>query len=120
MAADLMLGCLVAPSASGQIAESAGTVRLEAEAFSSSIPRTVDDPINGSVPYSWQPSAAIGGFSGQGLVQVLPNDGTSVTANWTTTAPELRYTINFSNAGTYYVWLGVMRRRRKTSPSLSV
>lgn len=100
-----------------QITESTGTVRLQAEAFSSSIPRTIDDPNNGSVAYAWQSSTAIGGFSGTGLVQVLPNNGTSVVSNWQTTSPELRYTVNFSNAGTYYVWL---RGYAETSENLSV
>ena len=96
---------MAAPIAFGQATEATGTVRVEAEAFSSSIARTINDPNNGNLQYSWQTSASIGGFSGSGLVQVLPNNGTSVTTNWTTTSPELRYTINFSNAGTYYVWL---------------
>ncbi len=96
---------LATPVAFGQVTEATGTVRIEAEAFSSSLARTINDPSNQPQEYAWQTSAAIGGFSGSGLVQVLPSDGTSVTTNWTTTSPELRYTINFSNAGTYYVWL---------------
>ena len=108
---------LAAPIAFGQSTEATGTVRIEAEAFSSSIARTINDPSNGSLQYSWQTSASIGGFSGTGLVQVLPNNGTSVTTNWTTSSPELRYTINFSNAGTYYVWL---RGYAETAENLAV
>ena len=117
LVAVMVLGGLVAPSAWGQAAEVTGTVRLEAEAFTSSIARTIDDPINGALEYEWQSSAAIGGFSGSGLVQVLPNNGTSVTSDGTTTSPELRYTINFSNAGTYYVWL---RGYAETAENLAV
>jgi len=100
-----------------QVTEANGTVRIEAEAFSSSIARIVTDEANGTAQYAWQASAAIGGFSGSGLVQVLPNNGTSVTSNWTGSSPELRYTINFSNAGTYYVWL---RGYAETAENLSV
>ncbi len=102
----LVVGWSLICSAAGQgVTEASGTVRLEAENFSGSIARTINDPSNGSLQYAWQTSAAIGGFGGTGLVQVLPNNGTSVATNWTTSSPELRYTVNFSNAGTYYVWL---------------
>jgi hypothetical protein len=117
LACQLALVIFTAPAASAQVTEASGTVRLEAEAFSSSLARTLDDPTDGPVDYEWQASAAIGGFSGTGLVQVLPNNGTSVTSNWTTTSPELRYTINFSNAGTYYVWL---RGYAETEENLAV
>ncbi|MGA0093333.1 MAG: hypothetical protein ACO3J2_03445 [Chthoniobacterales bacterium] len=87
----LVVGWSLICSAAGQgVTEASGTVRLEAENFSGSIARTINDPSNGSLQYAWQTSAAIGGFGGTGLVQVLPNNGTSVATNWTTSSPELR------------------------------
>ena len=48
---------------------------------------------------------------------VLPNDGTTVLSSWTNTSPEIRYTINFTNTGTYYVWV---RAYAETAENLSV
>jgi hypothetical protein len=40
-----------------------------------------------------------------------------VTNSWTNTSPELRYSVNFTNTGTYYVWL---RGYAETSENVSV
>ena len=103
-----------------QTTESNGTVRIEAEVPSSSpnISRTVTDPVNGITnTYTWTASTAIGGFSGTGLMQVLPNDAMTVTSGWTAASPELRYTVNFTNTGTYYVWV---RGYAESAESVSV
>ena len=81
----------------GQTAiESAGFVTFEAEDFSATTS-------NGNAA-SWVGGSSIAGFSGTGYVEALPNNGVTIDANWTTTSPELQYTVNFSTTGTYYVW----------------
>lgn len=96
----------VAGNLLAQTNEANGTVRIEAESPSQNIARTISDPSAGVTnTYAWTNSAAIGGFTGSGLMQVLPNDAMTVATNWTSASPELRYTVNFTNAGTYYVWL---------------
>ena len=96
----------VAGNLLAQTNEANGTVRIEAEFPSQNIARTISDPASGVTnTYAWTNSAAIGGFTGSGLMQVLPNDAMTVATNWISTSPELRYTVNFTNAGTYYVWL---------------
>lgn len=103
---------------SAQTSESNGTVRIEAETPSTSIPKTVSDPVQGITnTYTWTSSTAIGGYSGTGLIQALPNDAMTVTNNWTSTSPELRYSVNFTNAGTFYVWV---RGYAESAESLSV
>jgi glycosidase len=97
--------------------ESSGDVTIEAESPAAQTSRPLADPNGGTATYSWSTSTAIGGFSGSGLIQVLPNDGNTVTGNWTTTSPELQYTVNFTNPGTYYVWL---RGYAETTETVSV
>ena len=89
----------------GQTTESTGTVRIEAESPTANIARTITDPVNGDIAYAWTATTAIGGYSGAASIQVLPNDAMTVTSGWTTASPELRYTVNFTNPGTYYVWV---------------
>ena len=90
---------------SAQTTESNGAVIIEAESPTEKTTKQLTDPNNVPATYSWELSTAIGGFSGSGLMEAHPNDGNTVAANWTTTSPELRYSINFTNPGTYYVWL---------------
>jgi alpha-amylase len=94
--------CLSAIPSTGRAewSETSGTVTFEAEQATQTIPRVLS-----GITYTWSVSNNLGGFSGTGFVQALPDDETSVTADWTTTAPELRFTVNFSNTGTYHVWL---------------
>ncbi len=101
----------------GQTAESTGTVRIEAESPTSNIARTITDPVNGAIDYAWTATTAIGGYSGTGSIQVLPNDAMTVTSGWTTASPELRYSVNFSNPGTYYIWV---RGYAESSESVSI
>ena len=86
-----------------QATETTGTVRLEAESFNGSTPRTI-----GVVSYAWTALSDTPGFSGTGYIEALPADGlstTSVASNWPTTSPQVDYTITFSIPGTYYVWI---------------
>jgi hypothetical protein len=92
------------PAGAQNAPESSGDVTIEAESPNFQTSKPLTDPNGVTTPYSWSTSTAIGGFSGSGLIQVLPNDGNTVTGNWTTTSPELQYTVNFTNPGTYYVW----------------
>ena len=95
-----------------QISESNGIVLFEAESMSGNIPRTI-----AGTNYSWTNNTGVGGYSGSGSMVALPNDGTTVTNSWTNTSPELRYSVNFTNTGTYYVWL---RGYAETSENVSV
>jgi glucose/arabinose dehydrogenase len=75
-----------------------GLISIEAEDFDERIARGD----------AWTPVAAPGGFSGTGALQALPNDGTIYAdgaSNYATSAPELRYRVNFRQAGTYVVWI---------------
>ena len=99
---------LVAAAATGhlraQTSEFTGTVRLEAEAYTDRVTRNA----GGTVNYLWQRSTDLAGFTGSGFVRSQPENGAlsaAVPANLVTTSPELRYTINFNNPGTYYLWL---------------
>jgi len=91
--------------ARAQVTETNGMVRVEAElpAATNRISRTIN-----RVTYSWADDTATPGFSGTGYIEALPSDGTStntVTTNWEATSPQINYSITFSNAGTYYVWV---------------
>jgi len=46
-----------------------------------------------------------GGSSGSSRMDVLPNDGSTWTANVPTTAPRINYNVNFTSTGTFYLWL---------------
>ncbi len=95
-----------------QISESNGVVLFEAESTSTNIPRTIT-----GTNYSWSNNTGVGSYSGSGSMVALPNDGTTVLSSWTNTSPELRYSISFTNTGTYYVWL---RGYAETSENVSV
>lgn len=97
-----LLAALTAQS-HGQIAETNGMVRFEAESSTVRIARTI-----GTVSYAWTDDSATPGFSGTGYIEAYPADdatGTTVTSAWETASPQADYTVTFSNAGTYYVWI---------------
>jgi glycosidase len=90
-------------SSFGQFAETNGVVRIEAENFTSSAPRTIT-----GISYAWTIDSATPGFSGAGYIEAMPSDTNSaatVTTSWETTSPQVNYTVTFSNPGTYYVWV---------------
>ncbi len=88
---------LLNQSVRGQISETGGVVVFETENYTANLsPRL-------SPAHSWTPGNAVTGFSGIGYMEALPNDGTPGAAN--STAPELQFTVNFSSAGTHYVWI---------------
>ena len=82
------------------VTESGGIAMIQAEQSPQVQARVI-----GGVTYSWQSSTSIPGYSGTGFMETTPLDGSPVTANWSSTSPEMRYTVNFTRPGTYYVWL---------------
>lgn len=94
---------LAAQASPGQVVETNGVVRVEAENFQASTARSI-----GGVIYSWTKLAETPGFSGDGYIEALPAIDTStatVASNWQTTSPQVDYTITFNNPGTYYLWI---------------
>ena len=86
-----------------QVSETNGVVHIEAEISTNRISRAI-----GGVSFSWTNAAATPGYSGTGYIEAYPADGismTTVTSAWETTSPQANYTVTFSNAGTYYVWV---------------
>lgn len=96
-------GLLSAPVCVGQITETNGFVRIEAEVSTNRTPRVIS-----GINYAWTNDTATPGFSGTGYVEVgdtTSTNSTTVTTGWETNSPQINYTVTFSNAGTYYVWL---------------
>jgi len=90
-------------AAFGQISETNGVVRIEAESSTNRTARTI-----GGVSYSWTNDSATPGFSGSGYIEAYPANDTSTTtvaSSWETTSPQANYSVTFSNAGTYYIWV---------------
>jgi hypothetical protein len=85
-----------APAAALAFQESAGQVVMEAENYATEVVRNGHD---------WTPATAKSGYAGAGYLQVLPNNGLAINSGYATASPELTYRVNFTNTGTYYVWL---------------
>ncbi len=96
----VLLIALLALSASARAAtlfsENGGVMDIEAESWSNNIPRGGAE---------WDTSAVIAGSSGAGYVEANPNVGVNQSTTWLTTSPQLDYAVNFSAAGTHYVWV---------------
>ncbi len=78
-------------------------VRVEAESSIDRIAQTI-----GGTSYSWTNDTATPGFSGSGYIEAYPADGvssTNVVSSPETTSPRANYSVTFSNAGTYHVWV---------------
>jgi len=84
------------PGGTGAFQESGGQVVMEAENYDESISRDSK---------SWELRSSIGGFSGTGYMEPLPNNGTNNNTGYAANSPELTYLVDFTNTGTYYVWL---------------
>ena len=96
-------GLLATPVCLGQITETNGFVRIEAEISTNRVSRTI-----GGTTYAWTNDTATPGFSGSGYIEAgdtISTNATTVTTSWETTSPQINYTVTFSNAGTYYVWM---------------
>jgi hypothetical protein len=76
--------------------EVGGQVVMEAEHFAGRTERS---------NRSWLTQTGLAGYDGSGYMSALPDTDLQFTTSYTTTSPELQYTINFTNTGVYTVWL---------------
>lgn len=76
--------------------ESSGQVVMEAESYNNKIARNSKD---------WTLQSAQAGYAGTGYLAALPNTGTTQNSAFTTSSPELVYTVKFTTTGTYHVWI---------------
>lgn len=76
--------------------ESGGQVVIETENSDTKIARNAKE---------WQLRSNATGFSGSGFMTAQPNTGAAINSGYAATSPELIYSINFTKAGVYYVWL---------------
>jgi hypothetical protein len=85
------------PSSGSAFQEQGGQVVMEAENFTDSTSRNSQ---------SWIKRTDIAGSVGTGFMRVEPDTGAAIDdTNYPTTRPELRYRVQISTPGTYYVWL---------------
>ncbi len=70
-------------------------VSLEAEHFHGNV---------GKNSNAWDQQQGVVGASGEAM-QSLPNTGSLVNYNYSKNSPQLDYRVNFTQAGTYYVWV---------------
>ncbi len=82
----------------GHFQERDGLVVIEAEHFESS--RTYRNQ-------SWGVSSRVQGFRGSGAVVVAPDRGVRIRSRYNKRSPELTYEVDFTETGTYFVWLRV-------------
>jgi hypothetical protein len=77
------------------------TVTMEAEHFSNKTEAS---------GHYWAFETTPLGNSGEGLMRALPNEykwnGDNIDTNYVTLSPRLDYPVNFSQTGTYYIWVG--------------
>lgn len=87
-----------APSTAPYV-ENGGQVVFEAEKFATKT------SLAATLKNSWEFEAAIPGYSGPGLMVVSPDNGNAKSSSGYKDGPGITYQINFSAAGTYYVWV---------------
>ncbi|MBI2621265.1 MAG: hypothetical protein HYW63_01295 [Candidatus Levybacteria bacterium] len=93
------------PAPSSQVSafiESNGRVVMEAESHDRNISRTHD-----GTEQRWQNDTTLDNFSGDRAKKALPNVGSVALLNSSgvpSNSPEMIYNINFTQAGTYYIW----------------
>jgi hypothetical protein len=76
--------------------ESAGQVVIEAEHYDVNIARG---------GRSWTATKTVAEFAGDGAMIAGPDSGANLNSGFTASSPELRYSVKFSTAGVYRVWL---------------
>lgn len=76
--------------------EAGGQVVMQVETFDANIAR------NGQ---SWVRETSMTGASGGAYLRALPNSGVTKNTGYVTGSPEVVFRVNFTNTGTYYVWL---------------
>lgn len=89
---EIELTTLIAPS----FQEENGLVVMEAEHYAANIERS---------NRGWLTQTTVSGYTGEGYMEALPDTDLQFTVVYTTTSPELSYTINFTTTGVYTVWL---------------
>ena len=75
--------------------EDEGTVVVEAEHFDGRV---------GASDHTWELTTAMGGYSGDGAMEATPNVNLNVNID-TAISPRLDYFVEFTQPGTYYVWV---------------
>jgi len=53
----------------------------------------------------WVLMSSQGGFSGTGYMESVVNNGNNNNTGYAANSPELKYLVNFTNTGTYFVWV---------------
>jgi len=76
--------------------ESNGQVVMEAESFSGNTPVSANQ---------WAQQTSPAGFSGAGVMAVVPDAGNQNNTNFPALSPGLSFDVNFSAGGTYYIWV---------------
>ena len=71
---------------------------MEAENAHQNIPRNSQ---------MWQSVTTIGGYSGLSAMQALPDNSQLIDTGYATTSPELAFDVDFTQGGTYYVWVRI-------------
>lgn len=94
----LLLLCVLFPIASwAQVYTShSGVVVFETEQFATN---------TGRGAHTWQFTNDLPTFSGTGFMRSLPDIGSNIGVNITTTSPQLDYPIQFEQSGTHIVWV---------------
>jgi lysophospholipase L1-like esterase len=75
----------------------AGLVAIEAENYTNS---------SAGSSHSWVvPPLLPNGYSGTGVMEAAPNDGTLIKSDDVSTSPRLGYEVNFAKTGIHFVWV---------------
>ena len=85
------------PGATGPYIEVDGMVVMEAENFDS----------NTATSHAWLETTSEADFSGTGAMVSDPNNGTLYKKNAIASSPHMTYDIDFTNTGSYVVWMRV-------------
>ena len=73
-----------------------GIVSIEAENYHDTL---------GQAGHSWVFVASPAGYSGSGAMESNPNSGAKIDTGFAAGSPRLDYQVNFTRAGTHYVWV---------------
>ena len=76
--------------------ETDGIVSIEAEHFTENIPMG---------DHTWTLTSEFEGYSGEGAMQALPDEGTFFITGYAENCARLDYSVEFNNTGTYYIWI---------------
>ena len=86
------------PPGDGAFIEVDGLLVIEAEHYEENVTR------NGQ---TWTEDTAFTGFVGESAMAALPDNGEVYANNYGTTSPFMNFLADFTNTGTYYVWVRV-------------